>query len=415
MSTAWTPGNAIEQSSPSTLDTDPRRSAPPIMQQPIPLVEEEIVWDDTMMDLDDYPEVQPTVQPEQAAEPSKPEIQPVDIGRPARQNSADGVDPSQVRPEAVHIRGVDNLSTDDIRSYATSLFPSFEFKIEWIDDTSLNLAYDTADIATSALQTLSSPHIEELPPTTLRPAKHLTTEKSIDGLKLRIAFIGDKKERGARDRSRWYLFNPHPAEQYERRYKSTSTLSNDRRDSRRRGDRRYDPYPRRQRSRSRSPALNYDESPRNEGVELFPSKLDKLKQNGRSNNRSRSRSPGRRRPSEGSQNSYIKQEINIKQESEDLFPSKIGGMRLAAMMDAPLPTVPHKPLNFGPAVKREETKVELFPEKVPSLEERFGGSGKSLAERIQDDVDSGARELFPELLRGGGGARLRRKKAEDHF
>jgi hypothetical protein len=116
------------------------------------------------------------------------------------------------------VRGVDNLSTDDIRSYATSLFPSFEFQIEWIDDTSLNLAYESSDIATSALQALSSPHIEELPSTTLRPAKHLTTEKSIDGLKIRIAFMGDKKERGARDRSRWYLFNPHPSEQYERRY-----------------------------------------------------------------------------------------------------------------------------------------------------------------------------------------------------
>jgi hypothetical protein len=129
------------------------------------------------------------------------------------------LDPSQVRPEAVHIRGVDNLSTDDIRLYATTLFSSFEFKIEWIDDTSLNLIFESADIATSVIQALSSSHIEGLPPTTLRPAKPLPTgDKLIDGLKIRIALMGDKKERGARDRSRWYLFHPHPSEEFERTY-----------------------------------------------------------------------------------------------------------------------------------------------------------------------------------------------------
>jgi Nuclear cap-binding protein subunit 3 len=118
----------------------------------------------------------------------------------------------------VHIRGVDNLSTDDVRLYAEKLYPSYKFTIEWIDDTSLNIVYESSDIAISALQALSSDHIEELSPTTLRPAKPLTEEKPIEGLKLRIAFMGDKKEKGARDRSRWYLFNPHPSEEYDRRY-----------------------------------------------------------------------------------------------------------------------------------------------------------------------------------------------------
>ena len=126
-------------------------------------------------------------------------------------------DLSQFRYEAVHVRGVDNLSTDDVQLYASTLYPSFEFKIEWIDDTSLNLVYESAEIATSALQALSG-HIDQLPISTLRPAKPCTGEKLIEGLKVRIAFMGDKKERGARDRSRWYLFNPHPSEEYDRRY-----------------------------------------------------------------------------------------------------------------------------------------------------------------------------------------------------
>jgi len=130
----------------------------------------------------------------------------------------DKADPEDIRPEAVHIRGVDNLSTDDIKLYLNQLFPEEDFKIEWIDDTSLNVVYSSAEIATSAIQALSSHYIESLPLTTLRPAKSVTEPKSIDGIKVRIAVMGDKKEKGARDRSRWYLFNPHPSEEYERRY-----------------------------------------------------------------------------------------------------------------------------------------------------------------------------------------------------
>lgn len=120
----------------------------------------------------------------------------------------------------MHVRGVDNLSTDDVKLYVNHLFPEQDFKIEWIDDTSLNVVYSSAEIATSAIQALSSHYIESLPPATLRPAKSVTEPKSIDGIKVRIAAMGDKKERGARDRSRWYLFNPHPSEDYDRRYPS---------------------------------------------------------------------------------------------------------------------------------------------------------------------------------------------------
>lgn len=116
------------------------------------------------------------------------------------------------------------MSTDDVRWYVSTQFPSHEFQIEWIDDTSLNIVYESVELATSALQAISSPHIEELPPTTLRPALSLMGQKLIEGLKVRVAVLGDKKEKGARDKSRWYLFNPHPAEEYERRFETLSNL-----------------------------------------------------------------------------------------------------------------------------------------------------------------------------------------------
>jgi hypothetical protein len=350
------------------------------------------------MDVD-HQGLQPVVKTEPDMEEPAVEVQTVDIGILSPQE-ADDADPSQVRPEAVHLHGVDNLSTEDVRLYASTLYPSSEFfKVEWIDDTSLNLAYVSADIASSALQAFSSAHIEELPPGTLRPAKPLKGEKLIDGLKVRIAVMGDKKEKGARDRSRWYLFNPHPNEDYERRYNSIRDKVDGSRDSRRRGNRRYEPYSRRRTSRSRSPPLNYDDPPRNDGVELFPNKVKNGTQNGRGISDSRSRSPR-----------------ETKRPDEDLFPAKVGGIKRGAAMDSPLTTAPYQPFSFnaspGSVVKIEHATAELFPDKVSTpLETRI--SGKSLAERIQED--GGGRELFPELAGGGGGARRRRRKAEDHF
>jgi Nuclear cap-binding protein subunit 3 len=221
MATAvWTEGNVVESASMAS-PPQPRHSAPPNMQQHVSqdAALEEVVWDDSMMDLDDYEEetrLQQRADPVSASGPQE-EIKPTEIGYPHTQLSADHVDPSQVRTEAIHLRGVDNLSTDDVQLYVSTLYPSFESKIEWIDDTSLNVVYESADIATAALQTLSLNPVQDLEATTLRPAKPLFGEKSIEGLKARMAFMGDKKERGARDRSRWYLFNPHPAEAYERR------------------------------------------------------------------------------------------------------------------------------------------------------------------------------------------------------
>src|ERR1700685_194490 len=220
MATAvWTKGNVVESASMAS-PSQPRHSAPPNMQQHVSqdAALEEVVWDDSMMDLDDYEEtqLQQRADPVPASDPQE-EIKPTETGYPQIQLSADNVDPSQVRTDAIHLRGVDNLSTGDVQLYVSTLYPSFESKIEWIDDTSLNVVYESADIATTTLQTLSLNPVEELEVTTLRPAKPLVGEKSIEGLKVRIAFMGDKKERGARDRSRWYLFNPHPAETYERR------------------------------------------------------------------------------------------------------------------------------------------------------------------------------------------------------
>jgi hypothetical protein len=72
----WT--DIVQESSDTTLQSEPRRSAPPIMQQSVTQPEEEVVWDDSLMELD-YDEPQ-TVAKVEAPESSTQEIQPIDIG-----------------------------------------------------------------------------------------------------------------------------------------------------------------------------------------------------------------------------------------------------------------------------------------------------------------------------------------------
>jgi len=210
-----------------------------------------------------------------------------------------------------------------------------------------------------------------------------------------------------------------------------------RRNDRRRGERRFDPYRRRRRSRSRSPTLNYDDPPRNDEVELFPSKVsDRSRRDHKGEEDSRSRSPEQRRRIQGSHPTFtnIVQTVSSSDqprrqhrtdEPEDLFPSKIVVVGRAAM-DSATSTVPRRSLStkvtslegrISPAqqmvVEDASNTIELFPNKISkTVGERM--EQRSLAERIQEDNETGARELFPELLRRGGAGR-RRRRAEDHF
>ena len=166
---------------------------------------------------------------------------------------------------------------------------------------------------------------------------------------------------------------------------------------------------------------------------MFPSKVTNVRPSDRGEGNSRSRSPDRRRRIEGSHPGFAELVHTVSSSDQprrphradqpiDLFPSKVSNVRRAAMDS--LPAIPHRnvPLSLEDRILPGEERtfhnasndsIELFPEKVPkSLDERI--SGNSLAERIQEDGERGARELFPEMLRRGGEGR-RRRRAEDHF
>lgn len=106
----------------------------------------------------------------------------------------------------VHLRGVDNLATGDIRNFANDHYPTQLLKhVQWIDDTSVNLVYDTEATALEALQAFSAQ--EEPESLKVRAAKQLSTHPDIE-LFVRQAVVSDVKVKDARLASKFYLFNP---------------------------------------------------------------------------------------------------------------------------------------------------------------------------------------------------------------
>lgn len=115
-------------------------------------------------------------------------------------------------PERVHIRGLDEFSEDDIKAFAQEHFPTeVPPRIQWIDDTAANLVYPSRDLALQAILsfTASSTTADDInnAPLLLRPSKPLSSHPTAT-LQVRIAMAGDKKKKGARHESRYYLFHP---------------------------------------------------------------------------------------------------------------------------------------------------------------------------------------------------------------
>ncbi|KAF2431857.1 hypothetical protein EJ08DRAFT_648540 [Tothia fuscella] len=143
------------------------------------------------------------------------------LDQPARPPAIVGLDGTVAQdaepiPEKVHLRGVDNLDTSSVKQFAESHYSLENFiKVEWVDDTSVNLVYSTKEAADEALTafTDTEKHINSysMHPLEIRSAKAFSTASKPDEivqLKVRQATTGDVKKKGARDYSRFYLLNP---------------------------------------------------------------------------------------------------------------------------------------------------------------------------------------------------------------
>jgi Nuclear cap-binding protein subunit 3 len=197
------------------------------------------------------------------------------------------------QPTKIHIRGIDDLSTDDVRKFASEHFSTPPVFVQWIDDSSANLVYSSSDIALESLAALCA--VTPTKTDVITNPLQLRDAKPCPGchLQVRRAVVGDKKKRNAKEASRYYLLHPE-ADPIER---MRTEFANGR--SRRNGDhgdyqrRRYnDREDRRRRDQDANgePGGGFNASMYDDTPEPRPSRSHGR---GRRGARNRSASPGR--------------------------------------------------------------------------------------------------------------------------
>ncbi|KIW83432.1 hypothetical protein Z517_02677 [Fonsecaea pedrosoi CBS 271.37] len=186
---------------------------------------------DIDMDMDDQgPPLDDEFELEEGEEPSF-----VPSGAPAATDSSNIIpaiyteDPA-LEPQwtKVHIRGVDEMHTSDILAFVHDHFSEVgdNVHVQWIDDTSANICFNDSDTAKRAQLAFvaNSVTIEELTnnPFELRATKQLASRPG-SMLVVRVAQQGDRKKKGARDASRYYLMHPDqdPTERMRKEFENS--------------------------------------------------------------------------------------------------------------------------------------------------------------------------------------------------
>ncbi|KAI1205993.1 uncharacterized protein F4807DRAFT_441272 [Annulohypoxylon truncatum] len=171
------------------------------------------------MDLDVEMDVDVDLVPDEPIIP-EPELQDTPGNRSPGEVD-DVADDDTLVPSKVHIRGLDVMNPDDVKSYVAEHFPDETVrKIEWIDDSSANLLFSSDSVAARALSSLTVEDVQDvtqLPPRKTIAAKPFSKKPEVT-LQIRLAVVADKKQAGAASRSRFYLLNPgyDPEERWRR-------------------------------------------------------------------------------------------------------------------------------------------------------------------------------------------------------
>ncbi|KAL8765795.1 MAG: hypothetical protein Q9209_007234 [Squamulea sp. 1 TL-2023] len=133
----------------------------------------------------------------------------------------------------VHITGVDDLATDDVKAFVAEHYSAeVPSRFEWVDDSSINIVYGSPAAALRALESFTLPSTGQEAVSTstlhLRPAKHLS-KRPESKLQVRTAVSTDLKRPRAHEASRFYMmhpeFDPRAARAYGR--KRTGRDNND--------------------------------------------------------------------------------------------------------------------------------------------------------------------------------------------
>ena len=115
-------------------------------------------------------------------------------------------------PNKVHVfLQVDTLDSSAVKRLAGEHYSLDAFeRIEWVNDTEVNLIYNSEDTAREALYAFTLPGgsaPEEIPVMDVRPARQFSGAPGVE-MRVRLAKTTDVKKKGAADESRYYLLNP---------------------------------------------------------------------------------------------------------------------------------------------------------------------------------------------------------------
>ena len=125
-------------------------------------------------------------------------------------------------PHKIHVRGLDDLTTNDVTEYLAEHYsPHTLPRVEWIDDTSANIVFDSPANALEALEQLDShgsPEFSSQGPQ-LRPAKPYSKSPGAN-LQIRVALTTDQKRPRAHEASRFYMMHPELDPREQRRKES---------------------------------------------------------------------------------------------------------------------------------------------------------------------------------------------------
>ncbi|PNY28029.1 Uncharacterized protein TCAP_02052 [Tolypocladium capitatum] len=386
--------------------------------------------------ITDVPRADDILQPDEPEEP----------GEVVDDEPTNGHESETVVPTKIHVRGLDTLHTDDVKAYVKAHFGLVD-RVEWIDDSSANLAFGSEPTAREAIVALSA--IEVADATALAVGESLPG-KPVEGkpeisLQVRFAVESDRKQAGAALRSRYYLLHPEydPEERRRRQHDNRSRYRERDGDSRGGGRRRrdsddqvetfeasmYDDAPQRSRARRSSDSEDRPRShaTENRGKALFGDRparrdrsasprrddddgdahMDGLASSSR-NNRIRARS--------------IKKRLSADNSAKELFPTKSSGR--GGQLD-------ELERSIGSARLKEEDMPKIaaitdassggaFNIRGLAGQRRGGGGGGGFAIK---GAAASANELFPGKLSGSNagkelldaGRMKRRQKAQDLF
>lgn len=359
----------------------------------------------------------------------EPELEPEPIQVEPTSKLETTVDPltDEAVYEKVHIRGVDELTTENIKEFARDCSGQEPVRVEWIDDTSANIIFSSAEIGLQALTALTQVAEEEdastLPPLRLRSAKLLSSHPD-SVLQVRSAVKSDRKQARAHEKSRFYLMHPeHDPRERLRQEFADRRRSDDAGEGDYRRRRFDDREHRRRRDRDEDDHFNadmYDDNvgseperarakPRGRGQrDLFPE--DEGRSSGRLRNRSAS--PGRDTLEEelrvergGRDNSRRFRErspIHVrKNKDRELFPSAGAGESESGTREL----FPNKPTS-------SYIKKELLPSKASHHRRSDAFDASSIPGTSEHRRHSNI-ELFPDSTNTGARIRGAATKTED--